>query len=68
MLAIGLVFLHIGSQRMNQQIRTVGLSGLSALVLLQFGVIAFAHWARRHSCGIPFWFVVITVITVIHRG
>jgi len=61
-LSMGLVFLHVGSRRMNQQIRVIGLSGLAVLVLLQFGVIAFAHWARRRGCPIPFWFVVITVI------
>jgi serine phosphatase RsbU (regulator of sigma subunit) len=61
-LAAGLIFLHTGNERMNQQIRVIGSAGLGALAVLQVGVIAFARWARRAGCGIPFWFVVITVI------
>lgn len=53
---------HDSTHELDNQIKVVGVSAVSALLALQFGIIAFVRWAGRHNRGIPTWFSVATVV------
>lgn len=66
MSVVALVFVLVISREMtgdvSDRLPLMGFIGISALAATQVVALLVAHWARRNDRGIPWWFVVTSVV------
>ena len=66
MSVVALVFVLVISRELtgdiDDRLPLMGLVGIAVLGAIQVIVLLVAHWARRNDRGIPWWFVVTSVV------